>query len=425
MRAGATRFERGRWVAFVIALSSLGVCLQPGRAGGAPPTPADAATGAVPEDEQARAFFEIGAQAYERGRFSEAIEAFTNAYARAPRPGLLFSIAQAHRRAFVASGDTSQLASAVEHYRAYLASPPPLPRKRDAELALARLVRLARSAARAEVDDRANDSSRLMVSTGTPGALVQIDGGEAITTLPHVATIAPGTHEVTLTAPGHAKQTRQILVPAGAAFALDVDLQPLPGSLSLTGLDGSEVWLDGRLVAGLPVERLPVGAGPHQLVVRTRGRLSYGRRIQVAPERDTRLDVVLEYTRQRYVSWAFLAASGACLLSSGVLALVSLREQGVARNLADTRDQERPLLASELDAYERAARQRDRYRAASIGTGLAGAGLGIVGALLFAFDTPPVPSAPRPEGDGVEAPAIEALTGFDSSVVGWRLRGQF
>ncbi len=384
--------------------------------------PAEAGPGT--EDEQARAFFEVGAQAYERGRYVEAIDAFENAYQRAPRPGLLFSIAQAHRRAFIASGDTADLASAVEHYRAYLASPSELPRRRDAALSLQSLTRLARSAARAEVDEGAKDSSRLMVSSTTPGAAVQIDGGERVTTLPHVATIAPGKHEVTLSASGYASQTRRILVPASASYALDLALQPLPGSLSLTGLAGSEVWLDGRLVAGLPVARLRVSAGPHQLVVRKQGKLSYERLIRVAPEQDTPIHIPLSNTLQRKASHVVLTGSGASVLGAGVLTLFAYHEQGVAKRWANTL-RERPLLASELAAYDRAAQSRDRYRTAAVATGLAGATLAVAAALLMGFDSPPFPSAPAPAGEiRQNEPDVEALPGFDSSCISLQLRGQ-
>ena len=62
-------------------------------------------TAETAEARGARAFFEIGAQAYDRGDYDGALEAFKEAYARAARPGLLFSMAQAHRRAFFAGND--------------------------------------------------------------------------------------------------------------------------------------------------------------------------------------------------------------------------------------------------------------------------------------------------------------------------------
>jgi hypothetical protein len=61
--------------------------------------------------QQARAFFEIGAQAYAVGDYVAALDAFREAYALEKRPGLLFSTAQAHRRLFsrATMGSTSAL----------------------------------------------------------------------------------------------------------------------------------------------------------------------------------------------------------------------------------------------------------------------------------------------------------------------------
>jgi hypothetical protein len=417
--------ERRRRVGSMVSLL-LGLALPAtfGQAHAAAPASADAESRSA-KDEQARSFFEIGAQAYEQGRYAEAIEAFENAYQRVPRPGLLFSMAQAYRRAFIASGDTMQLASAIEHYRAYLDSPGALPRRRDAELALERLVRLSRRAARADLDDDPRGGSRLMVSTATPGAAVQVDGGAVVTALPHVATIPPGTHEVTLSAPGYARQMRRILVPPGAAYALDVDLEALPGSLSLSGIAGSEVWLDGRLVAGLPVSRLAVSAGAHQLVVRRPGRLSFERSVAVAPQKDTSIDVVLDNTLQRDAGFVVLAGAGAGALGAGVLALLAYRQQGIAQDWAQTH-RERPLLAREYAAYEAAARHRDGFRTVAITTGVASAALAVAAALLLGLDTPPLPTAPAPavrEREDELQLELGTAPGFDSGGIGLGIRG--
>jgi hypothetical protein len=417
------RIEAPRLVAVGLALLLGAVVLAasaPARA------ESDAKTARADDQHQARAFFEIGAQAYEQGRYAEAIEAFRNAYQRMPRAGLLFSIAQARRRAFFASGDMEQLVDAIEHYRAYLSTRSVLHRKRDAELALEHLVPLLQSGVRVEVDNDVAAPSRLMVSTTTPGAVVQIDGGEAVTTLPYVATVTPGTHDVTLSAPGHTSQTRRVLVPVSASFALAVDLQPLPGLLSLSGPEGSEVWLDGRLVTGLPVSRLPVQAGTHRLVVRRPGRHSHDQNLRVTPGSITHVDIELRNTSQRNVSLGSFAGAGACLLGTGAFALLSWREQGIAQDWVRTRN-ERALLASEHAAYENAVRHRDQYRTVALGTGLASAALGIVGAVLYNLDTPPLPDAPGPAGESHddESPGFEALPGFDSSTIRWHVRGQF
>ena len=57
------------------------------------------------EVERARTFFNAGAQAYSAARYSEAVRSFDQAYELAPRPQLLFSLAQAERKEFFASND--------------------------------------------------------------------------------------------------------------------------------------------------------------------------------------------------------------------------------------------------------------------------------------------------------------------------------
>src|SRR5580692_27350 len=80
-------------------------------------------TGARADDapvEHAQALFNVGAQAYAQGEFASAIEAFEEAYRASPRPGILFSIAQAHRKQFYVARAPSNLRAAIKHYHAYL-----------------------------------------------------------------------------------------------------------------------------------------------------------------------------------------------------------------------------------------------------------------------------------------------------------------
>jgi len=77
------------------------------------------ASEAVPEDPvtlgQAKAIFEQGAAAYDKGEFGKAYDQFTRAYELSPRPGIVFSRAQALRRL---GGRTEE---AIQLYQQYLA----------------------------------------------------------------------------------------------------------------------------------------------------------------------------------------------------------------------------------------------------------------------------------------------------------------
>src|SRR4051812_9930626 len=61
------------------------------------PVPTPPARG---EAADARLYFNAGARAYAAGKYVPAIRAFEEAYRIEPRPGLVFSIAQAYRRQY-------------------------------------------------------------------------------------------------------------------------------------------------------------------------------------------------------------------------------------------------------------------------------------------------------------------------------------
>src|SRR5690349_5735933 len=73
----------------------------------------------IPPDKmaEAKSYFEAGAKAFDAGDFETAIQAFTQAYKIVPRDNLVFSIAQAHRRQYVATGDDIHAKAAIDFYR--------------------------------------------------------------------------------------------------------------------------------------------------------------------------------------------------------------------------------------------------------------------------------------------------------------------
>lgn len=74
--------------------------------------------------EEARRLFDVGAKAYAEGHHEEAISAFEGAYARTHRPGLLFSLGQAHRGAYESTRSAAHREAAVEYYSRYLREAP-------------------------------------------------------------------------------------------------------------------------------------------------------------------------------------------------------------------------------------------------------------------------------------------------------------
>ena len=73
------------------------------------------------EVARARAFFDAGKQAYEAGRYGQAIAAFGESYALAPRSATVFSLGQAFRLQYFQDRDPAKLKRAIDLYRQYLA----------------------------------------------------------------------------------------------------------------------------------------------------------------------------------------------------------------------------------------------------------------------------------------------------------------
>lgn len=73
---------------------------------------------------EARRLFEVGAKAYADGHHEQAISAFERAYAQTQRPGLLFSLAQAHRAAYEGTRSAAHREAAVDYYSRYLREAP-------------------------------------------------------------------------------------------------------------------------------------------------------------------------------------------------------------------------------------------------------------------------------------------------------------
>ena len=69
--------------------------------------------------EQAKEYFRAGAQAYAVGQYQVALQAFEQAYALAPRPAVLFSMAQAERRQYFVDQKTEHLEKAIRMFREY------------------------------------------------------------------------------------------------------------------------------------------------------------------------------------------------------------------------------------------------------------------------------------------------------------------
>ncbi|MCK6592190.1 MAG: hypothetical protein L6Q76_31940, partial [Polyangiaceae bacterium] len=66
---------------------------------------------------KAKMLYDVGVQAFDGANYTAAIKAFTEAYKLAQRPGLVFSIAQAHRKQYYLTKDPDSLREALKFYR--------------------------------------------------------------------------------------------------------------------------------------------------------------------------------------------------------------------------------------------------------------------------------------------------------------------
>src|SRR5438132_8083251 len=159
--------------------------------------------------DQAKTFFTAGAQAYERGDFVGAIQAFERANQLAPRPAILFSIAQAYRRQYYIDGKPDNLRNAVKNYREYLKQAPDGNRKADASQALAELGPAADRLGEGAGPGTIAKSTRVSLGSNAPGAIVSMDGA-APSPAPFIHDVAPGDHTFVISADGFVTKTETI-----------------------------------------------------------------------------------------------------------------------------------------------------------------------------------------------------------------------
>lgn len=365
------------------------------------------------QTDQAKTLFNAGAQAYEAGQYAAAIQAFEQAYKLAARPGILFSIAQAHRKQYFVTKSPDELRAAIKGYRQYLAEVATGGRRSDAGAALVELEPLAgkmdMNAASASAPPAA---TRLMVSSQTAGAVISLDGQKPLE-VPLIAEVKPGKHSIKLSAQGYFEEARDIEVAPGSVAALDIPLRDKPGRLTITANSSAQVSLDGRFVGTTPLSQpIDVEPGRHLLVVTTNGHRAYSHEIEMGRDEDKKVDVKLDSTGQRVASFVLMGLGAGGAVAGGVLAALAVRQQSLAtdfdnqRHTSTIRCDVRSAGCAPLDDYHNAIAKRDDLRRFAGITLAAAALVGGTGVVLFAFDQPSLSALPTRRDDGKKpAPA--------------------
>jgi hypothetical protein len=360
--------------------------------------------------DPARTLFNAGAQAYEAGQFPAAIQAFEEAYRISSRPGILFSIAQAHRKQYYVSKSPQELRGALAGYRDYLSKVGSGGRRSDAAAAVAELeplaARLDPSAGAAPPPQQAAQVTRLMVSSQTSGALVTLDGGKPAEA-PLIAEVKPGKHALRVTGRGYFDEARDIEVAAGSVSALDIPLRDKPGHLALQTRGGAQVTIDGRFVATTPLSQpIDVEPGRHLLAVTQNGFSAYSREIEIERDEQKSLEIKLEGTTQRTASFVLIGAGAAAAVAGGVLVGLMAHEQNQATRFDTLRHAGGASCASDCATYVKTqytdhVSARDDYRRDAAITGAAAALVAGTGIVLFAFDQPSLTAV---RGDDAKKP---------------------
>jgi PEGA domain len=389
---------------------------------------------------QAKMLFNAGSQAYDLAHYDVAIQAFEGAYKLVPRPAILFAIAQAARKEWVATQQTAPLRKAVETYRAYLAAEKDGPRAAEAVTALADL--------QPELDarDKSNGSApappptsteatptRILVSVEAPDAMISMDGG-APARAPLISDVAAGKHHVHITAPGFYDEEHDVVAVANALVPFDFSPNERPAIARVVAEDGSEIAIDGRPVGKTPLPRpLEIAPGAHLIAVTKRGYDGFSYSATFGRGETVTIPVKYERSSERIASYAFLGAAGVGAITGAVFTIVSFSEQSRAQNVL-TAQAKGNIQSSDLSTYASAVDARDRWKgAAEISFG-AGAALLATGAVLYFFDQPSMtaavqgPEQPAPKPAPQKAtPSMEmgAAPMIGPGLYGLGLRGSF
>ena len=362
--------------------------------------------------DQAKSYFNAGAQAYSIGQFMTAIQAFEEAYKLAPKPAILFSLAQAERKQYFVDHNPKRLERAIDGFRKYVADVPQGGRRADAVQALSELeplwAAMKGTAAATAMPEEKKLPARVMVTSPTGGAQVSVDGGKT-SEAPLIAEVPPGKHSVVVSAKGFLDEKRDIQVLDGGLATLDLELKEKPALLAVNAPDGSEIQVDGRPAGVTPLlTPLALPNGRHFVAVLKNGAMAYTKEVDVVRGETKTIDATLTTSKQRVASYVVLTTGLAAIATGGVFLALTLNRESKAKSILDARDQSN-ITGKDLDDYATARDARDRYRTISYVAFGAGAALTATSILLMAFDRPTVaPMTTMPDQTPTPTPKTPA-----------------
>jgi hypothetical protein len=344
--------------------------------------------------EDARRLYLAGRQAYEAGRLDVAAASFEAAYAREPRPALLWNLGQTYRRLFIVHQDLQQLRRAVDAYRGYLLGSPTGENRDEATQLLADLTPLLLrldpgSVGNAPAPPAATPpKTELMIVADAAGATVELDG-RAATPAPLLAEVNEGEHRARVSGPGYAPVELKVQAFAGRLVTSEARLSPLPAQLDVRGPRGAQLSIDRQATGRLPHAPLPLPEGTHVVTVLADGRTPWTSSLTLARDQHVALQARLRPTSQRRAVPWLLGLAGAAAALSIPFGAVWGQAEADADRLETTR------LNSTISQAQRARYAGDlsrleQFRTATIVTLSLTVALGSTTAALFWLDHPKV-----------------------------------
>jgi len=357
---------------------------------------------------KAKMLFDVGAKAYEDGNYQAALQAFQQAYRVAPRPGIAFSIAQAHRRQYIIDKQPSHLHEAVKLYRDYLSRVPEGGRRSEVVSALAEIEPMVTQGGEETAAPEIKAQTMITVSSPIKEAMITLDGGKPVKDWLS-AEVKPGKHKIQVSAAGYFPEEREVQAVEGAAIPLEVSLREIPANLSVRTEEGAQVSVDGRFVATTPLlTPIEVPSGRHVIALVKNGRKAHVDTMDFGRGEKKKVEVELVRTPRRTVSYVLMGAGLASGAAGVALGLMAAGAQGRAQEILDAANGQGNQTPTDLADYQTARRNRDAFGGAAIVLLGGAVATGGIGALLYLFDQPtvripgvqiepaPAPSAPTP-----------------------------
>ena len=350
------------------------------------------------EVERARTYFNAGALAYSSAKYYDAVRSFEQAYELAPRPQVLFSLAQSERKEYFASNNAAYLRRAIQHYKEYLDQVPTGGRRSEAIEAKAdlesRLSRLDPSQAQGGTILHAEKrKARITVYSATPGAQVVLDNGSP-QELPYFGDLEPGKHVVRVFAEGYFEAQQEVSGDKPIDVPVNLTLRDRPALVTVAYGGSGEFLVDGRIVATTPVSRpIEVPPGIHVLSIAANGRKAFSQEVTLERGKPFKLEPHTEASAQRGVAWTMIIGGGVGLVGGVLFGLAAVNRENFVQEL-DEKMRRENLTTAELEDHNRAIDRRDTFRTTAIASSAIGGVLVVGGILLYLFDKPNVAVLP-------------------------------